>query len=169
MAKTELRITVDVEPITAVDRPVWKGEGVAGLVAKTEDERRYTLTVAYPANRADTAVAADGYRDFAGTDAVEEAAWNYLVKSPQVGLWHADGTEGAGAVVESYIYRGPDWPLTAADGTEQVVKAGDWLLGIQWSEQTWALVKQRLIGGVSMQGTATRRTPTTEALENLRS
>lgn len=147
----------------------WDGTGVAGAVLKTEDERRYTLTVAYPANKADTAVAADGYRDFAGPQAVEDACWSYTTKSRQVGLWHADGTDGAGDVVESYIYRGPDWTVQAADGSEQVIKAGDWLLGIRWSEQTWPLVKQGLIGGVSMQGSATRRVPSAEAVEQLRS
>ncbi len=147
----------------------WDGTGVAGAVLKTEDERRYTLTVAYPANKADTSVAADGYRDFAGPQAVEDACWAYTTKSRQVGLWHADGTDGAGDVVESYIYRGPDWNVQAADGSEQVIKAGDWLLGIRWSEQTWPLVKQGLIGGVSMQGTASRRQPSAEAIEQLRS
>ena len=147
----------------------WDGTGVAGTVLKTEDERRYTLTVAYPANKADTAVAADGYRDFAGPQAVEDACWEYTTKSRQVGLWHADGTDGAGDVVESYIYRGPDWSIEAADGSMQVIKAGDWLLGIRWSEQTWPLVKQGLIGGVSMQGTASRRVPSAEAVEQLRS
>lgn len=147
----------------------WDGTGVAGAVLKTEDERRYTLTVAYPANKADASVAADGYRDFAGPQAVEDACWAYTTKSRQVGLWHADGTDGAGDVVESYIYRGPDWEIEAADGSTQVVKAGDWLLGIRWSEQTWPLVKQGLIGGVSMQGTASRRVPSAEAVEQLRS
>lgn len=147
----------------------WDGTGVAGAVLKTEDERRYTLTVAYPANKADTSVAADGYRDFAGPQAVEDACWAYTTKSRQVGLWHEDGTDGAGDVVESYIYRGPDWTVQAADGSEQVIKAGDWLLGIRWSEQTWPLVKQGLIGGVSMQGTASRRQPSAEAIEGLRS
>lgn len=147
----------------------WDGTGVAGAVLKTEDERRYTLTVAYPANKADASVAADGYRDFAGPQAVEDACWAYTTKSRQVGLWHEDGTDGAGDVVESYIYRGPDWTVEAADGSEQVIKAGDWLLGIRWSEQTWPLVKQGLIGGVSMQGTASRRQPSAEAIEQLRS
>lgn len=147
----------------------WDGTGVAGTTVKSEDERRYTLTVAYPANKADASVAADGYRDFAGPRAVEDACWDYTLKSRSVGLWHDAGTDGAGEVVESYIYRGPDWEIEAADGSTQVVKAGDWLLGIRWSEKTWPLVKQRLIGGVSMQGSATRRVPSAEAVESLRS
>ncbi len=147
----------------------WDGQGVAGAVVKAEDERRYTLTVAYPANKPDASVAADGYRDFASAQAVEDACWAYTTKSRSVGLWHADDTGGAGEVVESYIYRGPDWTVTAEDGTEQVIKAGDWLLGIRWSEQTWPLVKQGLIKGVSMQGSATRRVPSAEAVEQLRS
>jgi hypothetical protein len=157
---------VNTQP-SAVDQ--WDGTGVAGTVAKTEDERRYTLTVAYPANKADVSVASDGHRDFAGPQAVEDACWAYTTKSRQVGLWHADGTDGAGQVVESYIYRGPDWEISATDGTTQIVKSGDWLIGIVWDETTWPLVKQQLIGGVSMQGTAVRRTPSPDAVEGLRS
>lgn len=147
----------------------WDGTGIAGRVVKAEDERRYTLTVAYPADKPDAAVAADGYRDFASKAAVEDAAWSYLAKSPEVGLWHADGTDGAGRVVESYVYRGPDWTVKAADGTEHTITAGDWLLGIQWGAQAWEDVKAGRIGGVSMQGRAERRVPTAEAVANLRS
>lgn len=147
----------------------WDGQGVAGQVLKTSEDRRYTLTVAYPANKPDASVAADGYRDFASELAVEDACWTYTTKSRSVGLWHEDDTAGAGEVVESYIYRGPDWTVKAADGSEQVIKAGDWLLGIRWSEQSWPLVKQGLIGGVSMQGSATRRVPSAEDVAGLRS
>jgi len=163
-ASFTVRVSVEpdvVEPSTA--------EGLSGIVVKSADEQRYTLTVAYPANKPDVSVAADGHRDFASAAAVETAAWNYLRKSPKIGLWHRGGTDGAGDVVESYIWRGPDWHIEAADGSEQVVKAGDWLLGIQWNEETWPLVKSGRIGGVSPQGRAKRRVPTAEAVANLRS
>jgi hypothetical protein len=155
-------ITIDDKPATAA-KSTWDGQSVAGLLVKAEEERRYTLTVAYPADKADVTVAADGHRDFASKAAVEDAAWNFM-KSPQIGLWHADGTEGAGQVVESYIYRGADWDVGG-----QVVKAGDWLLGVVWTPETWALVKEGKIGGVSMQGGARRRKPTAEAIAALRS
>lgn len=167
MAEAQFTVTVNVEPAAAA--PAWDGNSVAGMVVKSEAARRYTLTVAYPADKPDTAVAADGYRDFASKAAVEDAAWEYLTKSPKVGLWHKDGTDGAGTVVESYIYRGPDWAVKAADGTEHVVKAGDWLLGIQWTPETWAKVEAGEIGGVSMQGSAARRVPSAEAVASLRS
>lgn len=141
--------------------------GVAGKVVKSDSARRYTLTLAYPADKPDVAVALDGHRDFAGKQALENAAWTYLTKSPAVGLWHEDGTEGAGEVVESYIWRGPDWTVTAADGSEQVVKSGDWLLGIRWSEQAWPLVRDGQGRGVSMQGKATRRSPSPGVLAAL--
>jgi len=140
----------------------------AGLVEKSSDEQRYTLTVAYPANKPDVAIAQDGFRDFASSEAVEKAAWTYLRKSPSVGLYHADGTDGSGEVCESYIYRGPDWSVAAADGSQQVIKAGDWLLGIIWDEQTWPLIKSGKIGGVSPQGRAKRRMPDAAAVANLR-
>lgn len=124
--------------------------------------------VGYPSLRPDQAIASDGFRDFAGPQAVEDAAWSYLQKSPLVGLWHKEGTTGAGAVTESYIYRGPDWRLTAADGSEQVIKAGDWLLGIVWTPESWQLIKSGQVRGVSMQGSAVRRQPDAETLATLR-
>jgi len=167
MPEASFKVTINVEP----DVPAAPAEAadIAGLVVKSTEEQRYTLTVAYPANKPDVAVAQDGYRDFASTEAVEKAAWNYLRKSPNIGLWHENGTDGAGTVCESYIYRGPDWVVKAADGSEQVIKAGDWLMGIIWSEQSWPLVKQGLIGGVSPQGRAKRRMPDPAAVANLRS
>lgn len=141
------------------------GKVLGCAVVKSTPERRYTLGVAYPANRADVGVAADGFRDFAGPEALEAAAWSYLRKGGSVGLHHADGTEGHGTVVESYLYRGPDWPQENG----YVVKAGDWLLGVVWDEETWPLVKSGAIRGFSPQGAAKRRTPTPEALAALRS
>jgi Putative phage serine protease XkdF len=155
--------TVTVETGHAA-KATWDGESVAGVLVKASDERRYTLTVAYPADRADVAVAADGHRDFASKAAVEDAAHNYLLKGGKVGLHHADGTEGAGQVVESYIWPAGDWATSAG----YVVKAGDWLVGIVWDEPSWELVKAGKIGGVSMQGSARRRTPTAEAIAALR-
>lgn len=148
--------------------PEWDGSTIAGRLIKTAAERRFTLHVAYPAFKPDATKAADGYRDFASDEAVEDAAWTYLTKSPEVGLWHANGTEGAGRVVESYVYRGPDWTVTAKDGSEHVIKAGDWMVGIQWSEKAWPHVLAGRIGGVSMQGKASRRTPSPESLQRLR-
>lgn len=141
-----------------------EAEKVSCEVFKSSEERRYTLGVAYPANRPDVGKAADGFRDFASERVLEDAAWSYLRKGARVGLDHADGTEGAGTVVESYIYRGPDWPQ---DGG-YVVKAGDWLVGIVWSPQTWAEIKSGHRKGLSPQGAARRRIPSPEALANLR-
>jgi hypothetical protein len=171
MAETEFTVKVSVEPAPAAGAQ-WNADGtadVAGMVVKAQDELRYTLTVAYPADKPDASVAADGFRDFASKSAVRDAAWNYLTKSRQVGLRHEDGTEGAGEVVESFLWPGDDWTVKAADGTEHVIKQGDWLVGIVWSPQAWAMVKSGEIGGVSMQGRAVRRTPTAEAVASLRS
>jgi Putative phage serine protease XkdF len=123
--------------------------------------------LAYPANRPDVSTAADGYRDFASKAAVEDAAWHYLTASPVVGLWHEDGTDGAGEVVESSIWRAPDWTIKAVDGSEQVIRSGDWLLGIRWSPETWPLVRDGKGRGVSMQGQARRRAPDAAALAEL--
>lgn len=164
LQKSAQQLATDMESTKSQADP-----DVSGVVVKSADEQRYTLTVAYPANKPDVAIAQDGHRDFASAEAVEKAAWSYLRQSPRIGLWHKDGTDGAGTVCESYIYRGPDWHISAPDGSEQVIKSGDWLMGIIWDESSWPLVKQGLIGGVSPQGRARRRTPTPAALAQLRS
>lgn len=134
-------------------------------VVKSSGERRYTLGVAYPANRPDVGKAADGFRDFAGEAALEDAAWSFMRKGARIGLDHREGTDGAGTVVESYLYRGPTWPQENG----YVVKAGDWLVGILWSPEVWAEIKSGQRNGLSPQGAAKRRKPSAEALAQLRS
>jgi hypothetical protein len=145
------------------------GDDVACFVVKSDSDRRFTLGLAYGANLPDVGKAADGFQDFANQDVLEDAAWSYMQKSREIGLNHVDGTAGHGTVVESYIYRGPDWHLKAADGSDVVIKAGDWLLGVQWDAPTWADVKAGKYNGFSPQGRARRRTPSAETLANLRS
>ncbi len=124
---------------------------------KAEPERRYTLMLALPALKPDIAKAADGRRDYVRPEVVENTAWDWMLKSRNVGLYHEDGTDGRGQVVESYVYRGPDWVIKAtADGREVVIKAGDWLVGTVWDEAAWALVKRGLVNGMSPQGSAVR-------------
>lgn len=121
-----------------------------------DDEQRYVLGFGYQAGP-DPRIAwgADGGRDYFDAADLELAAWNYLRKGRQVGLFHGpDSTVGAAEVVESYIYRGPDWDL--GDGV--VVKAGDWLIGAILDEPSWALYKAGKITGFSPQGTARRVT-----------
>ena len=162
MPEATFKIKVSVEP----DQP---DQAATGFVVKSDDEKRFLLTVAYPAMKADVSVAQDGHRDFAPAEVVERAAWNFMLKGAKLGLWHEAGHEGCAETVESYVWRGPDWTIKAADGTEQVIKAGDWLLGVICDPDTWAMYKAGLIGGVSPQGTAKRRRPSAEALAQLRS
>ena len=143
----------------SAEKSYWDGETVKGVVVKSDDERKFTLMVAYPANSADVGIARDGFQDFASPDAVEQACWSYMEKSRQIGGFHQDGTEGLGTLVENYVYRGPDWAIKAADGTDQVVKAGDWLWGVKWGDDGWNMIKSGEGCGASPQGAATRRTP----------
>lgn len=163
MPDAVFKLTVSIEP----DKPT--ETSAACTVIKADDEKRFLLTVAYPAMKADTAVAQDGHRDFGSAEVIEKAAWNFMLKGAKLGLWHQDGHDHCAKTAESYIYRGPDWTITAADGTEQVIKAGDWLLGVICEPGTWAMYKAGLIGGVSPQGSAKRRVPTPESLAQLRS
>lgn len=135
-------------------------------ILKSADEQRYTLGVAYPANRADLGRAADGFRDFAGPDALRKAAWSYMRKGARIGLHHADGTDGAGTVVESYLWPegAPDWQVG-----DYAVKSNDWLIGVVWEPEAWSLIKSGRVRGFSPQGAARRRRPSAEALANLRS
>jgi hypothetical protein len=143
----------------AAEKSYWDGETVKGVVIKSDDTSKFTLMVAYPANSADVGVARDGFQDFASPDAVEKACWSYMEKSRRIGGFHQDGTEGLGTLVENSIHRGPDWHITAVDGTEQVVKDGDWLWGVRWTEDAWNLIKSGEGRGASPQGGAVRRTP----------
>lgn len=125
-------------------------------------EDRYVLGIAHQAGP-DPAIkmGADGGRDYFTARELELASRTFLRKGGmRIGFNHMDGTDsGFAEVVESYIYRGPDW--AQADGT--VVKAGDWLLGAILSEKAWALYKAGYITGWSIQGSARRVTPGSEA------
>lgn len=145
-------VTVDTDPVA---KSTWDGETTSHALVKSEAAQRYTLSVGYPADLADALRARDGHRDFASRVEVEKAAWNYMRNGPKVGLLHADGTEGTGDLVESYIYRGPDWDV---DG--QIIKDGDWLIGVVWNQPTWDAIEAGRLRGTSLQGSAGgRRTP----------
>jgi putative serine protease XkdF len=167
----------DPKPAAAA-KATWDGETIATRVLKSEAERRYSLHVVYPADKADVARALDGHRDFASKAVVEDAAWNYMRRYREVGAFHTEEqaaavgatmkATGAAELVESYVYRGPDWAIKAEDGSEVLVKAGDWLAGFIWSPEDWELLKDGKIGGVSVEGKARRRKPTAEAVAGLR-
>lgn len=157
-------ITVDHDG-QAAKAGTWDEETIAGVLVKAEPELRQTLCVAYPADRADAAVAADGHRDFASKEAVRKAAHSFLASGGGIGMHHADGTDGAGTTVESYVWPGPDWK---PDGAEYTVKEGDWLVKVQWSQDAWDLIKAGEIGGVSMQGRARRSKAPADKVAGLR-
>lgn len=171
-------ITAETGGQGAAKATVWDGQTISTRLVKSDPERRYTLHVVYPADKADIGKALDGHRDFASKAVVEDAAWNYMRRYRAVGAFHTpEQAEAAGAAlkadgaaecVESYIWRGPDWTLTAADGSEQIVKSGDWLAGFIWGDDEWRLIQEGKIGGVSVEGGARRRAPSAEALANLR-
>lgn len=138
-----------------VGDPVAKGvpDSAWTSVLKAQPEQRYTLMLAWPALKPDVAKAQDGRRDYARPEVIEQTAWAWMAKSRAVGLYHKDGTEGHGTVVESYIYRGPDWQVTP----DTLIKAGDWIIGTIWDEVAWSLVLSGHINGMSPQGSAERR------------
>ena len=138
-------------------------------VMKSTPERRFTLGLAYPALKPDTAKAADGHIDAVRPEVLENTAWSWLAKYRDVGLHHADGTSGHFTPTESYIYRGPDWEtVSPVDGEPYIIKAGDWLLGGVWDEYGWTLVKNGRVRGWSPQGGARRQKASPEFLAQLR-
>lgn len=158
------KVTTVLVPWASADPAAKELPGDAALrVVKAVDERRYTLGLAYPANRPDVGKAADGHRDFVSAETLEDCAWSFMRKGAPVGLHHADGTEGHGTVVESYIYRAAPWKVK-----DTVIKAGDWLLGVVWDRPTWPLIKSGRLNGFSPQGFASRSLPSAEALAKLR-
>lgn len=118
------------------------------------DELRYTLGLVY---KADTP---DAHGEYMTREELRKAAWNYAVNGREVGVFHADGTGGNGTPVDSFLWPdgAPDWAVQGADGEPVVVvKSGDWLMGVVWSQGAWDLIKSGRINGLSMQGLAVRR------------
>ena len=116
-------------------------------------EQRYVLGLAYQAGRDERITKGlDNSRDYFTADELEKAAWSFLPGGAEVGIFHADGTQGHFTVTESYIYRGPDW--TVGDTT---IRKGDWLVGGICDTIAWQLVKSGQLTGFSPQGSAKRR------------
>lgn len=157
---TTLDVDTDDEPALIRDDEEGDGdmeraEASISTLLRAEPEKRYTLSVAWSLNP-DKRKAADGHRAVISPDVLEETAWNFM-RNRKVGLYHQDGTEGHGEVVESYIYRGPDWEMTDATGQKQLIRAGYWLVGNVWDNAAWGLIKRGLLDGLSPQGAATFR------------
>jgi hypothetical protein len=127
-------------------------EAALSTLLRADKEKQYTLSVAWGLEP-DKRKAADGHRAVIKPEVLEETAWNFM-RNRKVGLYHQDGTEGHGEVVESYIYRGPDWEMVDATGAKQLIRAGYWLVGNVWDKAAWGLIKRGLLNGLSPQGSA---------------
>lgn len=117
-------------------------------------DRHYVLGVAYPADRI------DGHGEFMNAESVRKASRTFLSDGGrQIGLHHADGTVGHAQVLDSFVWpiEAPDWVTVGADGTEQVIRGGDWLVGVEFDAQTWPLIKTGQVNGWSIQGMGARR------------
>ena len=141
-------------PAESEPEPEPEAEQVMKALAVSPNPQRFVLGVAYPANRV------DGHGEFMRPEELEKAAWDYARNHRRIGFYHADGTEGHADVVESYIWRGPDWVTTDIDGREQVIKAGDWVLGAILDEPGFHLVTTRKADGWSVDGVARRHRTT---------
>lgn len=115
----------------------------------------YVEGVAYPANRV------DGHGEFMTAESVRKSMWAFMdhAAGQQIGLYHADGTVGHGMVRQCYQWPDgqPDRLVVAADGSEQVIKSGDWLLGVEFDAETWPRIMRGEVNGWSIQGMAARK------------
>jgi hypothetical protein len=123
-------------------------------------EQHYILAVFHQAGP-DPRIAkgVDGSRDYFTKEELQKACWSLMQSGrPECGLFHLDGTQGRGQIVESFLWPegAPDWTLTAHDGSQQVIKSGDWLGKILPDAFSWELVEKGLVGGVSIQGLSRR-------------
>ena len=135
-------------------------------VLKASEEDRYLLLVAYSCNTL-PARGADHKLDVASPRALEKACWRFADNGFKVGLFHEPGHEGEARIVENFIHRGKPMVFKAADGTEQVVRRGDWCIGVILSPKAWEMYKQGLIKGASPQGKAGRRPPRRKTLARI--
>ena len=135
------RTVLEMAPALATEKNNW--------IVKRSTESQYTLSVAYPVDQLDK------HGEFMNADDLEEAAWRYMTGSRRVGIMHEgrgdDGSAGAGVVVESYLYRGPDWKING-----EIVREGDWLVGITWDDPAWQHIKAGNYTGLSFQGLVSR-------------
>ena len=136
---------------------------MTGEVLKADEENRFLLLVAYSPNKMPMR-GADGYIDVASPQVLEKACWRFMDNGAKVGLFHKEGYEGSARIVENYIHRGPDWVTKGPTGEEQVIKSGDWVIGVILNQHAWALYKSGLIGAASPQGGAGRKPASPETL-----
>ncbi len=134
-------------------------------VIKASEEKRFLLCVVYSPHRLPLR-GVDKRVDLASPDVLEKACWSYAQKGCPTGMFHRDGHEGEAVCVENMIYRGPDWDVHG-DGS-LIVRKGDWLAGFKLSPAQWAMFRAGEIGGVSFQGTASRKKATAQALASLK-
>lgn len=139
----------------------------SGAVVKADGESRFLLCVVYSPNRLPKR-GADGYLDLVRPATLEKACWKFLDNGGRIGLNHQPGGEGAARVVENYVYRNKvPWVIKSPDGTKQVVRRGDWLVGLVLSPEAWQMFKAGKIGPVSLQGGARRRPATPKTLKKV--
>ena len=136
-----------------------EGEEATYAITKAVEEMRYTLGPLYSPNRK------DAHGEWVEPDTLHKAAIAFMQERFDAGdnrlnLQHGDlGEHQVGNIVECMA-----WPydhtimLKQADGTEveQEMPAGTVYMGIVWDEDTWPLVKNGRIGGLSMGGRAVR-------------
>jgi hypothetical protein len=157
-------------PVTASDSAPLT-DARPGTILKASAKKRQLLLVAYPAMKADVGVAKDGFQDFATAETVEAWCHEFAKGGYKLGLWHEDGHEDCGRVLENYVYPSAvPWVVKGPSGDEMEVCQGDWLIKVELAPYAWKMYEKGLIGGASPEGPCQRiMEPSPDLLASLRS
>lgn len=122
-------------------------------IAKTVDEKRYTLGVVYvPGSR-------DADDEWADADDLQEGMWEYMRKGSRM-IRDTHTKREIGELVELITWPFPVEVQVPIVGTDEVRKyrlpAGSVFAGVIWGEPAWAEAKKGRLRGFSMGGRAVR-------------
>ncbi len=145
---------IDVDFISLVDKGanrkklIFKRDGGGGIekmlsINKIDEEQRIIFCIVYSPDEADT------QGDFAPADVIKDAAYNFMkcARTNNVDKQH-DFVPDEGYVAESWIVKEND-PVFPNE------PAGSWAVAIKVeNEETWRMVKEGEITGVSLAGQA---------------
>lgn len=145
-----LRLLLDEEDVVKAEDDQ---DNLEYNVTKAKEELRYTLGPLYSPNMI------DAHGEFTTEDELRKAVWDYVDAGDRT-VRKQHGKEHIGKIREIV-----QWPTeietevtSASTGEVKKVKypAGTVFVGVQWSKESWPLVKSGKIRGYSLGGRAVR-------------
>ena len=134
-------------------------------VTKATKENQYTFGVMYKATNQRSDPELDAHDEFVTAEKLQESQWEY-VKTGDRTIYRQHGLTGLQVLGEWVDI--VSWPeevkatltLPGAAPRNTTIPANSVWMGILWTNEGWSLVKSGLIRGLSMGGSAKRRTIT---------